>query len=134
MSIPNPQHVEIYRILSGVPLFHYHLHEKTRYFFNYGEVMCLGTYGYTKNNDVAIFGEWEGPEEGRPYVLVSVINRCTHAFLLRSATDQEIAEYGGRKALVHLEVAQMLYMCGTSYAETVIFRPKSNTGFYNPVV
>lgn len=133
MSIPTPQLFEIDRILAGVPLFHYILHERTRYFFDNREVICLGTYG-RKKNDVAIFGEWEGPEDSKPCIPVSVISRCSHAFLLRSATDPEITEHGGRKALVHLEVAKLLYMCGASYAETVIFRPKSNTGFYNPVV
>lgn len=136
MSLPNPQLVEIDRILSGVPMFHYHLHDETEYFFDSFDstkVICLGTHA-RKKNAVAVFGVWEGPEDSKPRIPPEAISMCAHMFLLRSATDKEVAEHGGKKAVIHLEVKQVIYFFGTLYAKTIVFCPKSSIGFYNPIV
>ena len=136
MSMPNPQHDQIIRILSKPPFAAYEVHEGTRYFVDDieadrdKEVDCLGIY---YGDEAVLFGEWQGLENQRPRVSVEQIARCRHAFLVRSATDDEIEQLGGCKVVVLLEVQQRVNDTN-GYTQKIIFRTTRNVGGYNPVV
>lgn len=134
MSMPNPQHEQILRIISQVPMPPYRLHnvyDATRYVIEGDkEVDCLGVYD---NECAVLFGEWQGVEDQRPRVSVERIAKCIHAFLVRSATDEEMRASGSRKVLVYLEVPTE-GMYGTRRVNKVVFRSTEHIGFYNPIV
>ena len=136
MSMPNPQYDQIIRILSKPSFAAYEVHEGTRYFVEDieadrdKEVDCLGIY---YGDEAVLFGEWQGLEDQRPRVSVEQIARCRHAFLVRSATDDEIEQLGGRRVVVLLEVQQRMNDIN-GYTEKIIFRTTRNVGGYNPIV
>jgi len=139
MSVYNPQRLEISRILSGIPLASYRIQESTEYYFEKERVVCLGTYGL---DGVAVFGEWGGSLQDAPRVFLEDIGMSSHAFLLRPTTEEEVLHNGFRKALVSLEVYEVVYakieiekgVYTQDRAEKIVFVPKRNTGFYNPLV
>ena len=141
MSMPNPQHDQIVRILSkspicAFPLSMYNVYKRTRYFVHdpaldqHKEIDCLGVYG---NEQAVLFGEWQGIEEERPRVSMGRIEACFHAFLVRSATDEEIEEQGSRKVLILLEIENTVCDANED-AKKIVFRLTKNIGYYNPIV
>ena len=136
MSMPNPQHDQIIRILFKPSFATYEVYEGTRYFIENietdrdKEVDCLGVY---YDDEAVLFGEWQGLEDQRPRVSVEQVARCRHAFFVRSATDDEIEQLGGCKVVVLLEVRQTMENA-KGYTQKIIFRTTRNVGGYNPVV
>ena len=94
------------------------------------EVVCLGIHHDEK---AAIFGEWLGPEDQKPYISEAKIADCRHAFFIRSATSEEMLETGCRKAIVYVKAYALGFFAGSHvYVSRVMLRPTSMIGFYNP--
>ena len=131
MSMPNPQYDQILGLLLQHTLSFGDVHETTRYFFHDKELDCLGVYD---NGEIAVFGEWMGLDELKPKVSVERIKLCLYAFLVRSATTDEQVATGTSRAIMQLEIERAAYADELGYAERIIFGPKQNIGFYNPIV
>ena len=133
MSMPNPQYDQILGFLSKRPFAFYDLTHVTRYFLEdtaegEKELDCLGMY---EDMNAALFGEWYGLEENRPSVDVNKLDKCLHAFMTRSVTDDEAT--GFRRAVVLLEVKNV-ERDPNGYAAKVVFQKSKNIGYYNPIV
>lgn len=132
MTMPNPQHEQVVRILAEVagrfPLWLSGVDNKTRYLVDHElTVECLGLY---KNDGVAIFGEWQGSEDNKPEIPIEDIKACDKAFLVMSTTTQEARQSGCSRAVVCLRMSVGAF----PPTERVFFSTTSHVGFYNPIV